>query len=391
VRIKGVVLPAATESVTLLVRHVDGSVTRGESAVRETGKAVARVTIEPPSAAAPTRVLAAIERADFVVLSAGSLYTSTIPALLGGGVAEALAAFRRPVVYAANLMTQPGETLGFTVADHLRAITEHVGPVVTDVLVNSATLPDQATARYRVDGAAPVEIDGGECERLGIRVHEVPLLPDTLAGEVRHDPDRVAEAICSISGRTTVRGVSDVKRLRARLYYFALPAERRLRHGLGLDDPEGGALRVAKHGDPPDLGYVHRLRQHRAAELGCLRGRRIRIVDRDIRLPVRWDRRVRKRGGISGRPGVSGRIGRRINGLAAAGPDPGLPRLVQAAAVAVRWVLLGGRGRHGPPAPSELGMRVSRDRALLTSRACGCIASGRTDQALVRVSRSTTV
>jgi uncharacterized cofD-like protein len=200
-RIKGVVLPAATESLTLLVRYVDGSLTRGESAVRDAGKAVARIAVEPHGVPAPTEVLAAIERADVVVLSPGSLYTSTIPALLGGGVADALAAFRGPVVYAANLMTQPGETVGFTLVDHLRAIAEHVGPIVTDVLVNSAMLTDQAIARYREDGAAPVEMNSGECEHLGIRVHEAPLLPDALGTEVRHDPDRVAEAICAIARR----------------------------------------------------------------------------------------------------------------------------------------------------------------------------------------------
>jgi uncharacterized cofD-like protein len=205
-RIKGVVLPAATESLTLLVRYVDGSVTRGESAVRDAGKAVARVAVEPLGAAAPSGVLAAIERADIVVLSAGSLYTSTIPALLGGGVADTLASFHGPVVYVANLMTQPGETVGFTVADHLRAIAEHVGPVVTDVLVNSAMVPNQATAHYREDGAAPVEIDSGECERIGIRVHKARLLPDTLGREVRHDPDRIAEAIRAIAREVRLRG-----------------------------------------------------------------------------------------------------------------------------------------------------------------------------------------
>src|SRR5436190_2793347 len=196
-RIKGAVLPAATESLTLVVHHTDGSVTRGESTLPEHSGRIARIAVEPAGAPAPPGVLAAIERADVVVLSPGSLYTSTIPALLGGGVADALASFRGPVVYAANLMTQPGETVGFTLVDHLRAIAEHVGPIVTDVLVNSAMLADQAIARYREDGAAPIEIDSGECERLGIRVHEAPLLPDALGREVRHDPDRVAAAICT--------------------------------------------------------------------------------------------------------------------------------------------------------------------------------------------------
>ena len=63
----------------------------------------------------------------------------------------------------------------------------------------AAMLSDQAIARYREDGAAPIEIDSGECERLGIRVHEAPLLADALGREVRHDPDRVAAAICTIA------------------------------------------------------------------------------------------------------------------------------------------------------------------------------------------------
>jgi uncharacterized cofD-like protein len=205
-RIKGVVLPAATESLTLVVRYVDGSTARGESAVRDAGKAVARIAVEPDGAVPPPGVFAAIERAHVVVLSPGSLYTSTVPALLGGGVADALAAFPGPVVYAANLMTQPGETLGFTVADHLRAIAEHVGPVVSDVLVNSQNLSDPATARYREDGAAPVEVDGARCARLGVRVHEAPLLASGVALEVRHDPALLADAICAIARATSVSG-----------------------------------------------------------------------------------------------------------------------------------------------------------------------------------------
>ena len=89
----------------------------------------------------------AIEQADVIVLSPGSLFTSTIPALLGAGVPDALASFAGPVVYAANIMTQPGETAGFTLSDHLRAITEHVGPVVSDVLVHPNGLPAQLLSR----------------------------------------------------------------------------------------------------------------------------------------------------------------------------------------------------------------------------------------------------
>jgi uncharacterized cofD-like protein len=198
-RIKGKVHPAATESVTLVVHHADGSVTRGESTVRASGRAVRRVAIDPADATAPPAVIRAIEQADVAVLSPGSLFTSTIPALLGAGVPDSLAAFAGPVVYAANLMTQPGETAGFTLSDHLRAITDHVGPVVSDVLVTSEGLPAQLLSRYCAEGAAPVEIDHERLERLGVRVHQARLLPDAMGAEVRHDPDRLAVAVHDVA------------------------------------------------------------------------------------------------------------------------------------------------------------------------------------------------
>jgi uncharacterized cofD-like protein len=200
-RITGRVYPAATESLTLVVHHADGTVTRGESAVSNIDSAVSRVAVEPAGAAAPPEVVQAIHAADVVVLAPGSLFTSTIPALLAAGVPEALARFRGPVLYAANVMTQPGETLGFTVSDHLRAITEHVGTVVTDVLVPSERLPDRALARYRAEGAAPVEVDREEIERLGISIWEARLISETLTAEVRHDPGRLARAVRKVARR----------------------------------------------------------------------------------------------------------------------------------------------------------------------------------------------
>jgi uncharacterized cofD-like protein len=195
-RIKGRVYPAATESLTLVVSHADGTVTRGESVVREVGKAVSRVEVEPAGATAPPGVISAIEAADVVVMSPGSLFTSLIPALLGGGVREALASFPGPVVYAANAMTQPGETTGFTVSDHLRALERHAGPVVTDVLVHPGELSEGLIARYRAEGASPVEVDREEIEKLKVRLREADLLSEGTEVGVRHDPDRLAEEVC---------------------------------------------------------------------------------------------------------------------------------------------------------------------------------------------------
>jgi uncharacterized cofD-like protein len=194
-RIKGRVFPAATESLTLVVRYVDGTITRGESVVHEVGKQVSEVSVEPVGIPAPSGVIESIEAADMLMLAPGSLFTSTIPALLGGGVREALADFSGPVVYVANVMTQQGETSDYTVSDHVRAIAEHVGPVVTDVLVHSGDLPPDTLARYEAEEAAPVAVDTEVLREMGLRVRETELLSKESRSGVRHDPSLLAREV----------------------------------------------------------------------------------------------------------------------------------------------------------------------------------------------------
>jgi uncharacterized cofD-like protein len=198
-RVKGSVYPAATESLTLLVRYADGTVTRGQSVVYEVGKEISEVAVEPTDVEAPWGVIAAIEVADTAVLSPGSLFTSTIPALLGAEVREALAGFAGPVIYVANAMTQPGETTGFTISDHLRALAKHIGPVVTDVLVHSGELPRELVGRYATEGAVTVEVDRKEIDKLGVRLREADLFSDQVGTTVRHNADRLAKEACKIA------------------------------------------------------------------------------------------------------------------------------------------------------------------------------------------------
>jgi uncharacterized cofD-like protein len=202
-RIKGRVFPAAVESLTLVASYADGAIVRGESAVSAMHQREGRIlgiSVEPEGAPAPPEVTKAVEEADVVVLSSGSLFTSTIPSLLGAGTREVLAGFAGPVIYVANVMTQPGETTGFTVSDHLRAIAEHVGPVVTDVLVHSGKLPDEIVERYRTEGAAPVVVDREEIRALDVRLREADLVSKADVGaEVRHDAVRLAEEVREVA------------------------------------------------------------------------------------------------------------------------------------------------------------------------------------------------
>ena len=198
-RTKGRVFPAATESLTLCAHYADGTMARGESAVHAARKPVKRIAVEPEEALAPQGVIQAVENADIVVLSSGSLFTSTIPSLLGGGVRESLAAFSGPVVYVANVMTQPGETDGFSVSDHIRTITEHVGPLITDVLVYSDDLSRELVERYEAEGAEPVVVDREEVRASGIRLREAALISREDGRGVRHDASRLAEEVCEVA------------------------------------------------------------------------------------------------------------------------------------------------------------------------------------------------
>lgn len=197
-RTRGRVYPAAVESLTLVVSREDGSVVRGETAATSGGRRISHVSVEPEETPAPRPVLEAVRRADMIVLSPGSLFTSTIPALFGGGVRQALARFTGPVLYVANVMTQKGETNGLSVADHVWAITEHVGPVVTDVLVHVGELPEETLRLYRSEDAVPVEVDREKLERLGVRLHEAGLVADTGGYGIRHDPARLAAEVCRV-------------------------------------------------------------------------------------------------------------------------------------------------------------------------------------------------
>jgi uncharacterized cofD-like protein len=164
--------------------------------VHETGKQASEVAVEPAGIPAPPGVIEAIEGADVIVLGPGSLFTSTIPALLGGGVREALQDFTGPVVYVANVMTQQGETAGYTVSDHVRAISEHVGSIVTDVLVHAGDLPPGALARYEAEGATPVVVDREILREMDLRLTERGLLSSESSGGVRHDPGLLAKEVC---------------------------------------------------------------------------------------------------------------------------------------------------------------------------------------------------
>ncbi len=197
--VRGTILPSTVEAVTLGAELADGTVVHGESKLAPREQRVRRVFLEPASARALPEVLEAIDRAQLLVLAPGSLYTSLIPNLLVGGVAEAVRRTAALRVYVANLMTEPGETDGLSLADHVEALIAHAGAGLLDgVLVHGRAFPPAVLGRYARTGAYPVAIDRERLHALGVWVAEADLTgPAELA---RHHPDKLGRALVRLAG-----------------------------------------------------------------------------------------------------------------------------------------------------------------------------------------------
>jgi uncharacterized cofD-like protein len=192
--IRGRVLLATNEDVRLVAAYEDGAEVAGESAIAAAGRPIHRVRLVPEDAAAPAEVQAAIRAADLVVIGPGSLYTSLMPVLLARGLVSAIVASGARVVLVMNLMTEPGETDGYTAADHIRAIRRHVPELrLHDVLCNEAPFGDERIRLYSPERATPVVLDPEALLALGCRIVKRDLVAE--GGKVRHDPVKLAAAI----------------------------------------------------------------------------------------------------------------------------------------------------------------------------------------------------
>src|SRR5260370_6756892 len=145
--IRGRIFPATLQNVSLEAVMTDGKIVVGETRIAKTGKKIRRLSLRPRHVQPLPEVLEAIRRANLILIGPGSLYTSILPNLLVSGVAEAIEKSSATRVYVANLMTQPGETEGFSLSDHVRTINEHTRRKLFDWVVASTQIVSPDVAR----------------------------------------------------------------------------------------------------------------------------------------------------------------------------------------------------------------------------------------------------
>ena len=179
----------------LTAEDLEGRHYEGETAINDSRPPLSRIWLEPREPEPLPEAVLAILRADLVVLSPGSLYTSTIPNLLIHEIQEAIQASGVPVLYVANLMTEPGESSGLDLEDHLAAIQAFGRVGIRAVLANSSPLPGPVLQRYLEEGGTPILAPGASC--MGIPVHAVPLL-DPEAQVARHHPTLLNQALRAV-------------------------------------------------------------------------------------------------------------------------------------------------------------------------------------------------
>ena len=200
--ITGRVLPVTGADVQLEAVFENGSRVVGESSIfsfkKEQDCRIHHVALIPEYPKALPAALEAICQADLIILGPGSLYTSIIPNLLVDGVVEEICRARALKLYVCNIMTQDGETEGYTAADHVCALLEHGAPGLVDVcLANSEEVRQGLVERYQREDAAPLLVDRERFEQMGLELVERPIASRT-SNYARHSPTRLAQTIMEI-------------------------------------------------------------------------------------------------------------------------------------------------------------------------------------------------
>jgi len=188
--VHGRIIPATWSHIDLTARLSDGTHVHGESNIAVRGGSIDEVQIEPSDIQANPEAIDAIAQADLILVGPGSLYTSIMPNLLVPGVMQALEASSAQTIYLCNVATEDGETGGFTMADHVRALQRHTFPTIADSVIANGNLSEPG-AQFNSRAVPP---SGGELP--DVRVITADLIDPE--HPLRHDAERLARVVIDV-------------------------------------------------------------------------------------------------------------------------------------------------------------------------------------------------
>lgn len=198
----GKVLPVTLEAIDICAELEDGTIIQNKDKIPEIVlnriSKINRIFINPSNCTPAPGVIEAIQKADAIVIGPGSLYTNVIPNLLVKGVAKAIKENKGFKIYISNIMTEPGQTDNYSLADHIKAIQEHAGKEIVDYCIyDTGEIIPEFVRRYNQEGADLVEQDIAKAKEEGVKLLQRNL--SHIEGEfIRHNPDAIASSIIEL-------------------------------------------------------------------------------------------------------------------------------------------------------------------------------------------------
>jgi len=213
-RIKGSIIPVTLTPTNLYATYENGMTVTEEHLIDEPehdGRIhITKVFLKPDAPANP-EAIKAIKHADLIIIGPGDIYTSILPNFLVQDIATAISTSKAIKVYILNLMTKYGQTYGYTAKDHLKTLEAYIGKAIHDVIINSAVLPKEALDIYEKNHELPVVNDLDP--NAYYHIQSAPLISDTMIQKsasdslvrslIRHDSDKLAEALISLLAKET--------------------------------------------------------------------------------------------------------------------------------------------------------------------------------------------
>ena len=218
--VTGQVLPVTLDNCILYAELENGAVIKGESQIpikqKTINSKIKRVFMEPTECSPLPEAIKAIEDADAIILGPGSLYTSIIPNLIVRDIAESISCSKGIKIYVSNIMTQQGESIGYSLSDHINEINNHAQKLVVQyAIANSGQIPQYLLEKYKTEDAAPVVNDYNRLAELGIKTIEGDFTSFD-KGYIRHNFNALAQCIIELVSEKKLQ--KDKKRILD--YYF---------------------------------------------------------------------------------------------------------------------------------------------------------------------------
>ena len=196
----GQVIPATLDEMQIVAELANGYIVSEKSRIPEVVSEkltkINRITISPSNCKPAPGVVEAIKEADCIVIGPGSLYTNVIPNLLINGINKAIKESSAIKVYISNIMTEPGQTDNYSVADHINAILSHCGTGIVDYCIyDTGEIVPEYIKKYNMEGQDLVEQDIYKIKGIKFLQRNLSMIKD---GLIRHDPNLVASSIIEL-------------------------------------------------------------------------------------------------------------------------------------------------------------------------------------------------